>query len=75
MSFLPDMQHIEVIVLSGVIAVTVFTVVTTCVCATVYLATRELAPSHRPATSRSAVPVPTTPATEPARSSVLATAG
>jgi len=75
MNFLPDMQHVEVIALAGILAVTVFTVVTVCVSATVYLATRERAPSHQPATSRSAVPALATSAAEPARSSVLATAG
>ena len=75
MSFLPDMQHVEVIAISGILAVTVSVVVTTVVSATVYLATRQRAPSHQPATSRSAVPVVGTPATETVKSSVLATAG
>jgi len=41
------MQHVEVIIFSGILAVTVFAVVTTVVSATVYFATRPRV-AHQP---------------------------
>ncbi|MCE9562847.1 MAG: hypothetical protein K8U57_12450 [Planctomycetes bacterium] len=56
MNLLPEMQHVEVILLSGIIAVTVFTVVTAFVSTAVYLATRERAHNPEPVVSQNRVP-------------------
>ena len=76
MSLLPEMQHVEVIVLSGIIAVTVFTVVTAVVSSVVYLATRERAPNPRPVAVQDHVPAMAHPVeAKAAARSPLATAG
>ena len=56
MNLLPDIQHVEVIVLSGIIAVTALTVVTAVVSTVVYLATRERAAHPVPAVTRNRIP-------------------
>jgi len=60
MNLLPEMQHVEVIVVAGIAAVSVVVGVSTVVLGAVYLATRERAP--KPAVARHTAPVNATPA-------------
>jgi len=64
MNFLPDMEHVEVILLSGIIATTVFVTVSITVMVTVYLATRG--PAHKAQTVAGVEPVKAQPATNAA---------
>jgi len=61
MNLLPDMEHLEVILLSGIIATTVFVTVSISVMVTVYLATRG--PAHKAQPVAGVEPVRAKPAT------------
>ena len=64
MNFLPDMEHLEVILLSGIIATTVFVTVSISVMVAVYLATRG--PTHKAQAVAGVEPIKATPATNAA---------
>ncbi|MBA4189869.1 MAG: hypothetical protein C0467_17945 [Planctomycetaceae bacterium] len=72
MNFLPSIEHIEVILLSGILATTAMVTVTAFVLSAVFLATREPSHSHQLATAPKVVPPSSTTAGVP---SSLATAG